>query len=678
MATFCGSEVSLWTPEDVVAWMKSINIDPGIIDIFFSNDISGSILLQLQPEDLKELNIQSFGKRHTLMNSIRQLRDVTNISNQSQTSQTDLSRSAYSSNNNSTPSSAPTPPIIAVSNCDSNSSSPFREDGSDSSSRSHRRHRHRRHRRPQVIRLEDMPSIVAIEQSFPRLHSCSKGENCRKWQKQQLKMQRLAKDLPYETINGQTVVTGDPGNPETAPNLLNLHPPNAVGIGQDQTVDNRRCGSQTAVAGDDGIYETAPNILNSHSSNEAPLPSADSIGPSRLSERKLTGLQPLDPQETVRQFVDDQRLSVLQPADHPVTPPTENFTNPPADTFSENLRSLPKLQIPGKSGDSNALINQPAQNNLTPLIVPDKTPLKSAPPQHANSDARPETERSVYGPIPSPANFYREDPNYGLVSAYPETDVPYIDIPFMDYNPVARGTSQSVPPNMKYGENDAPTTSQDLSQFILRETEGCRKMSPQSPAALNKSSERRFLSPIETPEDLQREPRSAKCREPPFMFGNHDVNHSGWMKKRRTRLLRHEWNDHHFTLRGTQLAMYADEQAAQRDSKALEYVDVDDYAVACSSVASNSKLTAAFKKAILKRRDNMDKEAAFGISLVPSPNQTTDPLERIFLSHKGKSHHFAVKTRDERIDWMRELMMAKALKRGKGNGESVRVNGTPV
>jgi hypothetical protein len=41
----------------------------------------------------------------------------------------------------------------------------------------------------------------------------------------------------------------------------------------------------------------------------------------------------------------------------------------------------------------------------------------------------------------------------------------------------------------------------------------------------------------------------------------------------------------------------------------------------------------------------------------------------------GKVHHFAVKGRDERIDWMRELMLAKALK-AKSDGYEVNVNGT--
>ena len=43
----------------------------------------------------------------------------------------------------------------------------------------------------------------------------------------------------------------------------------------------------------------------------------------------------------------------------------------------------------------------------------------------------------------------------------------------------------------------------------------------------------------------------------------------------------------------------------------------------------------------------------------------------------GKTHHFAVRSRDDRIDWMRELMLAKAL-RQKGEGFEVSVNGNMI
>ncbi|KAK2814724.1 hypothetical protein FQN49_008095, partial [Arthroderma sp. PD_2] len=161
-----------------------------------------------------------------------------------------------------------------------------------------------------------------------------------------------------------------------------------------------------------------------------------------------------------------------------------------------------------------------------------------------------------------------------------------------------------------------------------------------------------------------------------------DVTHSGWMKKRRTtRLLRHEWQDAHFTLKGTVLAMHKDEFDTQRHSRALESIDVDDYAVACSSLASNSKLTAAFKRSVLRKAANLNAnggsykgmdETAFAFSLIPAAK----PTERksIFTAN-GKNHHFAVKSRDERINWMRELMLAKALKKGKEGGNEIKMNG---
>ena len=114
--------------------------------------------------------------------------------------------------------------------------------------------------------------------------------------------------------------------------------------------------------------------------------------------------------------------------------------------------------------------------------------------------------------------------------------------------------------------------------------------------------------------------------------------------------------------------MHRDETAT---SKTLEIIDVDDFAIACSSLASSSKLSAAFKRSILGNKSPSDKElgeSAFAFSLVPQ-------VENRNLFASSKSHHFSVTTRDERIDWMRELMLAKALKRGKETGNEIRVNG---
>jgi hypothetical protein len=136
-----------------------------------------------------------------------------------------------------------------------------------------------------------------------------------------------------------------------------------------------------------------------------------------------------------------------------------------------------------------------------------------------------------------------------------------------------------------------------------------------------------------------------------------DVAYAGYMKKRKTRMLRHEWHEHHFTLKGTRLSMHKDARALET----LEYIDVDDYAIACSSLASGSKLNAAFK-AMNISRGNKDKkdDAAFAFQLIPAPinkavrlqkresaSETNGPSEGKDAGAKCKTHYFAVKSRSK-------------------------------
>jgi hypothetical protein len=157
-----------------------------------------------------------------------------------------------------------------------------------------------------------------------------------------------------------------------------------------------------------------------------------------------------------------------------------------------------------------------------------------------------------------------------------------------------------------------------------------------------------------------------------------DAGHAGWMKKRKTKMLRHEWHEHHFTLDGTRLAMHKDASA----SETLEYIDVDDYAIACSSLAGGSKLNAAFKAMNISRGNSKKDETAFSFQLIPAAIEKGVRLRKRESMLGGalasrKTHYFAVKSRDERIDWMRELMLAKALKQ-KSEGFEVTVNGNMI
>lgn len=116
------------------------------------------------------------------------------------------------------------------------------------------------------------------------------------------------------------------------------------------------------------------------------------------------------------------------------------------------------------------------------------------------------------------------------------------------------------------------------------------------------------------------------------------------------------------------------------EAMALNTIDVDEYAVACSSLASN-KLAAKLRGLKLANKKEGEGSgppgAAFTFQLVPTgPPDAEKRVVKKAVAH-GKTHHFAVKTRDERIDWMRELMLAKALK-AKGEGYEVEVNGNAI
>ncbi|KAL3705074.1 hypothetical protein TMatcc_008746 [Talaromyces marneffei ATCC 18224] len=621
------SEVRSWSPPDVVRWMQESGFDDSVIEKFFINDISGAILLDLRSEDLKELDIQSFGKRRHVMNSIQHLRDSFMLPN-NETSTSSHDHSSTDCTSSSESASTPT---------------------KDSNKKKHRRRRnHRSHKKSLVahkdLNPDDSASIVAIEQFLPKPHRCSKGENCRKWQKQQRKIARLAKDLPID-------------------------------------VDAARLMSED--------YEDQPPLTSKSLPNMDPMPtpsivaSSDVLGPEQtpvfqISEEKLSEIGPRDPQENVRQYLNFQHLSKLQPVPQVASKP-DLCSSPDIDSpdsirtttsLADNLRSLPKLTIPVNHhivvpGTFSASLS--AQRTVTPSILRrqpnfatnsiDGT-LHSALPQ-------PMTYGSCISPadyVGSPSDFYRSHDFYQQTSPLSEIDVPVTAIPL---GPIERTESQSVPPNMRFGR-DFYVTVDPINRPASTKANNYRY-----PSMINSALDRvDELGPIDTEEDFATTPR-ANPRSA------NDITHSGWMRKRKTtRMLRHEWEDHHFTLKGTRLAMYEDERASRRDSKAIEYIDVDDYAVACSSIPSSSKLTAAFKKTVLKRKSSAQDEAAFAFSLIPAPSGKTTGVERrnVFVSN-GKSHHFAVKTRDERIDWMRELMLAKALKKGKDSGDAVHVNG---
>ncbi|KAF0377020.1 phospholipid binding protein [Gigaspora margarita] len=71
-----------WNVEQVCQWLKEKGFD-SVIEHFIENDITGDILLGLDLDSLKELNIMSYGKRVHIMNAIKVLKE-SSVLNQDQ------------------------------------------------------------------------------------------------------------------------------------------------------------------------------------------------------------------------------------------------------------------------------------------------------------------------------------------------------------------------------------------------------------------------------------------------------------------------------------------------------------------------------------------------------------------------------------------------------------------
>lgn len=573
-----------WTPRHVADWMNGFGFEQSVVDKFRLHDISGAILKDLQFGDLKELGIQSFGQRHHLWNEIRTLRG----------------NGLHSMP--STPAEDPcTSPRLTrqqllreprLNEC-SNPATP--EDDHMRSPVTGQRRARRARRADDIISPNESASIVAIEQLLPKPHHCSKGENCSKWQKQQRKLAKIAKDFPmeFEQID----------EADSSPTEIAARP----------------------------TSEAMPSVVAS----------SDVLGPARLptlrlDEDVLRIVQSRDPQENVRQFLSFQHMGM--PVEEPTTPPYEMFPplSPPRTTQApnNNLRRLPKLTIPSGVAEDAFSPNRTA-------IQQRATPITAMEIKDRNN----------------PYDIFR------LGSPASEMDVPITAVPL---GPIARDESQSVPPDMRFGGGAISRSSSRMEhrrQFLSPpsrpqtctpiERSISRASQRHQPSFAMTRVEEHVLTPIDGSDELT-----------PIVS---DVSHAGWMKKRKTKMLRHEWHENHFRLNGTRLAMHRNSKA----SDALESIDVEEYAVACSTLASN-KLGAAFKSLKLSGKKKEGDVAAFSFQLVPTAEK-----RGILSAATGKTHHFAVKNPNERIDWMRELMLAKAL-RQKRDGDEIMVNGNVI
>ncbi|CZT02984.1 uncharacterized protein RCO7_06040 [Rhynchosporium graminicola] len=628
------NEVALWTPRQVARWMYDAGFEPSIVEKFEENDISGAILITLKFEDLRELDIPSFGQRTKVWNEIHVLRGSAP----------------------GTP-KPPTPIDEAMSPCVEFERTEFQRPSRHTSRRERNgecasdeepkrrkssRRRHRARGPADIISPLESVSIVGIEQLMPKPHKCAKGENCSKWRKQQRLIDNFKKDHPVSPEGGSIWIAGDPGNPFTAEAVR-------------------------------PVSDAVPSVVAS----------SDVLGPSvpafhHLEEASLRNVQLRDPQENVKHFLQFQHMDLSQAPWSSEAPPS-----PPYEMF-------PNLQAP--NGPSNSKLH-----NLPRLAIPPPRPVQQqCPPRSASANAfSPYRMERIEAMSPDLRNA-TQSPNtavYRFGTPFSEMDIPVTAVPL---GPVARDASQSVPPNMSYRHAPAPaptppTRTQSRSSarrpsFLImsRVDENIST----APPTQTRFQAHQIQIPTQAPTYQGHQHTNSYPWSPinqPAQRTADDISAQGWMKKRKTKMLRHEWHEHHFTLKGTRLAMHKDAGALDT----LEYIDVDDYAIACSSVASGSKLNAAFKAMNISRGNKKD-ESAFAFQLIPavmdkalklkkreSAMVASGPGEGKDAGAKTKTHYFAVKSRDERIDWMRELMLAKALKQ-KSEGYEVNCNGNMI
>ncbi|KAI8962721.1 hypothetical protein F5Y11DRAFT_356812 [Daldinia sp. FL1419] len=684
------SDLSMWTPEKVAQWMLNAGIEVSFAEKFVENDINGAILITLKFEDLRELNIQSFGVRTKVWEEIHALRDS--------------KAAAVSSPRLDTPIEEEESKEVKRERRREQRAD--EESGEQHRSRSVKRSKSHGRKKPShedIISPLESVSIVGIEQMMPKPHHCSKGENCSKYRRQQRMIEAFKKDHPFVDVEqgGIIMVAGDPGNPETAPAI------------------NRPSSTEALRPMSDAV----PSVVAS----------SDVLGPGMppfqyLQEAALRNLQTRDPLDNVRQFLDFQHQddAAACSSEVPPTPPFEILPRGP----HEGLRALPKLSIPGQQ-------QQPQQQQQ-----------QHQPPQRHSQQSRVDANRT---PQPSQYHYPQrmdraealspdlQNAPYRFGTPFSDMDVPLTAV---QLGPVARDASQSVPPDMNYragpiaqGPRSQSRASRRPSLAPVEEDSIATPAGRITPRFPHHSVSPKSSSPPKAPsrsqQPLQAPPRAqypwspnasrnafertlpplhtssvngiAGPRSPPVVKDAEGITYQGPVKKRKTRMLRHEWHDQYATLKGTRLALHRD--AATR-SRALEYIDIDDYAIACSSLSTGSKLNAAFKAMNISRSKHgrspsaadSDSVAAFSFQLIPQdpvskgmgrlrkresqsigsgPLPVAGPGFEGAANGTGKTHHFAVRSRDERIDWMRELMLAKALKQ-KGEGFEVSVNGNMI
>lgn len=620
-------EIRNWSPDDVSRWLRTAGYDNNVVYWSIDNHITGNILLDLPPTETAQLGAYYLAVKASIEYLKSTMQKGMVPESLSRSNSETMSSNGRSTMEGSTHDDHFASERFAVGQV-THRHLPFRQNPSNGQSYTESvlpsgKYLSRNPNGQNGDQLEngDSVSIVAIEENPPKVHSCHKGENCRKYQRDQRRYMRRMRELG-------PVFIGSPGNPETARNLL----PEAGA----------------------SVVESSEEFAQSDTS--------------RLSEAALSKVQRLDPQESILSFLEYQHVDEYSKHGS-LSLDTKNISpghevddiyppNAQPSSMAAHLRGLPKLRIPGTPDR-----NSPNTDDMTTAV----TTNKYFTPTHEKDNSIAVQE---YGPF-SHVHEAQSIETYRQGTPFSEMDVPIIAIP---NDPIARDLSQSVPPTMQYGTLFPP--GHTVNPVERSTSSRFRDVLP-----LRQVNENKPLTPIEGPADLIRTPRmnqhgfngslSSLASDP-------DVTRAGYLKKRKTSRGLHHWREEeeYITLRGKNLYVHKHERDAHRISRAEETIDVNEYSVACPSHGSKSKLSAALRSFQPKNKSNASKKTYdWNFGLVPDVRNVKTKKRLALFDNGGKSHHFAAETREDRIDWMRELMLQKALHRAKESGDDIVVNG---
>ena len=506
--------------------MKDSGVEPDIIDCFIENDMTGAVLLDLQFRDLKELGIKSFGKRHKVWNHISRLRP-------------------------SDESGAADRPADSTAKPRKRSTRRL-EKAPDAPECSSPTTAQRTHRESALLNSPsaDPQSIVAIEQLIPKPHRCNIGEDCPKAQHHKRIIQQLQKQHGFLM------------SPEDGDRLYLVASP----ISNPSRISALLSEEQSRLA--------AANPTSSTHELE------DGVLRLSLDAESLRQVAERDPQENVKAFLALQHLDasqIMPLSDEDEDPETTmRPPSPPSPPGARaSLQSLPRLKIPHHlAAPASAPLYQ--DRSATTLRVPDPqlAALKTSP-RHTIA-----THRSIPH-VGSPVGM--EHGGYPVVDAFAGPAGPYAT------PPIARATSQSVPPNMHF-RPASPRVSTRRRPSLPPLPEGLEPASSAAAATATSPRPSSAGAGLRSGHVSHAGTVTGMPPPPPAETLYPSVTHSGWMHKRdQKRLLvrRPAWHERHFRLTdGAQLTMHRNDMPA---AQALDKLNIDDYAVNCSSIGAEKK-----------------------------------------------------------------------------------------